>query len=393
MPWPVMQHDMNHPEPTRLSPADAQLLDRLLAGEPLAEVVDEDEPNRAERVSRLLSLLEHWQAEDSEPGLTGRTLVHVMTTAPVSLSPEDGDALDALLELRRQGLSDGPMPTGVRERAAGVQGVLNLLERAADEPVPTGLTERTIQAIHRDRHAQQQRSAMSAMAFATDRQGSIGLRQIATTAALLLLSVSILLPMLNNAKRQAEIAQCNQNLAGLGTDLQQIAFDQKGLTHQPNRDNTGLINPLAKLAQTNLDGSTIPPAQASYFVLLDQRRVNSQHLACPSVSKSDTTALYNGQNPAAGGPFRLFLQARPIFADANPLYRVTPNGLVRDDKIADLTRSNNHAGRGQNVLISDGSVRWMIRPAIQRNNQTSDNIWLYQPANQADQADDVFLTP
>ena len=48
-----MQEDTNQPEERRLSRADAELLDRLLAGEPLAEVVDADEPGRAEHVSRL----------------------------------------------------------------------------------------------------------------------------------------------------------------------------------------------------------------------------------------------------------------------------------------------------------------------------------------------------
>ena len=58
-----MQNDMNHPESLRLSRADSELLDRLLAGETLADVVDPDEPGRAEHVSRLLSLLDQWEAE------------------------------------------------------------------------------------------------------------------------------------------------------------------------------------------------------------------------------------------------------------------------------------------------------------------------------------------
>lgn len=388
-----MKKDAPQPDLTLLSRADSELIDRLLAGEALADVMDANEPDRAEHVSRLLSLLDQWEAAESDVGLAQRTLAGVLCANPVTLTTEDGEALDALVALRRQGLSDGPMPAGVREHVAQVQNVLSILDRAADEPVPEGLADRTIQAIEQDRHTLQQRSTLSTMAIASDRQGTIGIRQIATTAALLLMAVSILLPMLNNAQRHAQIAQCSENLAGLGSDLQQLAFDNKGATHRPAQPETDVFNPLAKFARSGLDGSVVPANQASFFVMMDERRVASKHLACPTGSSNDPTALYNGQNPAAGGPFRIFLNARPIFADTNPLYTVTPKGLVRDQNVPSMTRSSNHAGRGQNVLISDGSAQWMIRPALQRDADSTDNIWLYQPDNNADQNDDVFLTP
>lgn len=384
-----MQNDTNHPDSPRLNHADAELLDRLLAGEPLAELVDVDEPNRAEHVSRLLSLLDQWEATDAQAGLAQRTLVGVLGADPVTLSAEDGQALDALLDLRRQRLADGPMPSDVRERVSGVRAVLALLDRAEGEPVPGGLADQTMQAIERDR---QRRSAMPGMQFNSDRQGSISIRQIATSAALLLMCLSILLPMLSNAQRDAKIAQCSSNLAGLGVDLQEIAFDNKGLTHRAAQDNPDALNPLAKFARSEVDGSTIPLSKVGIYVLLDEQRVSPEHRYCPSVGAGDPAGLYNGQNPAAGGPLRVFLQARPIFADTNPLYRVTPKGLVRQPDVPNLTRSTNHEGKGQNVLISDGSVRWMIRPAVQRDTDTSDNIWLYQPDEKSGQ-DDIFLTP
>ena len=393
MPWPVMHNDMNQPDTTRLSRADSELIDRLLAGETLADVLDANEPDRAEHVSRLLSLLDQWEAVESDAGLAQRTLSGVLGANPVTLSAADGEALDAIVALRRQGLNDGPMPAGVRERVSQVQDVLSILDRAADEPVPEGLADHAIQAIEKDRQSLHQRSTLSTMAIASDRQGTIGIRQIATTAALLLMALSILLPMLNNAQRNAQIAQCSENLAGLGADLQQIAFDNKDATHRPAQPEANVFNPLAKFARSGLDGSVLPANQTSFFVLLDEQRVASKHLACPTGSRNDPASLYNGQNPAAGGPFRIFLKARPIFADTNPLYKVTSKGLVRDSEVPSLTRSINHAGLGQNVLISDGSVRWMIRPALSRDADSSDNIWLYQPAENAEQKDDVFLTP
>ena len=388
-----MQNDTNQPDFPCLSRADAELLDRLLAGETLSELIDADEPNRAEHVSRLLSLLDQWEASDAEAGLTQRTVAGVLRANPTTLSAEDGQALDALLDLRRQGLADGPMPSGVRERVAGVRTVMGLLDRAEGEQVPGGLAERTMQAIEQDRLSRQRTSTMSATAMGGERQGSISIRQIATTAALLLMCLSILLPMLSNAQRDAKIAQCSSNLAGLGVDLQEIAFDNKGETHRAAQDQPDALNPLAKFARSDVDGSTIPASQVSVYVLLDENRVSPEHRYCPSVGVGDPAGLYNGQNPAAGGPTRIFLNARPIFADTNPLYRVTPKGLVRNADVPSLTQSANHAGKGQNVLISDGSVQWMIRPAVQRDSDKSDNIWLYQPDKTSDQEDDIFLTP
>jgi hypothetical protein len=285
------------------------------------------------------------------------------------------------------------MPAGVRERVAGVQGVLGLLDHATNEPVPVGLADRTMQAIERDRQSQQQRAALSTQSINSDRMGTVGIRQIAATAAMILLAVSILLPMLSNAQRDAQIAQCSQNLAGLGGDLQQVAFDNKGQTHRSAQPDADVYNPLARLARTRVDGTTLPASEAGYFVILDQQRINSKHLACPTGSRQDPAALYNGQNPAAGGPFRVFLQARPIFADTNPLYIVTSQGLVRQDGVSSMTRSANHGGKGQNVLISDGSVQWMIRPVIERDADKNDNIWTHQPGDDAEQDEDIFLTP
>ncbi|MEM9346944.1 MAG: hypothetical protein AAGB26_10045 [Planctomycetota bacterium] len=392
-----MQYEKNQPEERRLSRADSQLLDRLLAGETLAEIVDADEPDRAARVSRLLSLLDRWEAQEADPSLAERTLAGVLVADPVSLSAEDGEALDAWLSLRHLGLTDGPTPSGLRERLAKVQAVLSILDRTGDESVPDALADSTMRAVEKDRQAQQGRSAFSSMVVSSDRQGSVGFRQFVTTAALFVMALSILLPMLNKAQRDAEIAQCSQNLAGLGGDLQGLAFDNKGETHRAAQPRAEVFDPLAKFARTNVDGSAVPANQASYFVLIDEMRVASKHLSCPSGRNDDPAMLYNGQNPAAGGPFRLFIKARPIFSDANPLYRVTPKGLVRNEDVPSMTRSVNHDGAGQNVLISDGSVQWMIRPAVNQDGKTRDNIWLYQPGTKSNgttvKDEDIFLTP
>lgn len=383
------QRDEGNPNAIKLSPADTDLIDRLVSGEPVDLSSD---AARGERAQALLGLIGRWEADEPSAELTGQTISRVVTNDPVSLSSEDGQVLDALLALRRAGLSNGPMPADQRERADRVGGVMALLDRSPRKPVPRGLAERTMAAIEHDRAEQRRLSRMSsAGGILQGRSGGFSVRQLATTAAMLLMVLSVLLPMLDKGKRDAMITACGQNLAGLGGDLQSFADDHKG-SIQPQPPT--IFRELSGFASRELDGSKVPTARVSLFILRDQQRIDSDHLSCPSVASDHNASYYNGQNPIAGGPLRIFLKPRPIFADTNPLYRVTPTGLVRDTKIPGLTQSKNHDGTGQNVLISDGSVKWTVRPSVyQDNEEQEDNLWLLQrPAKGSDDAD-VFLTP
>jgi len=335
-----------------LSEQDAALIERLIVGEPIDPAAD---PARVERARGVLSLLERWQAGHLRPGLGDQTLAAVLTATPMTLSEADGQALDALLRLREKGLDigTGPVPADSKARVQRVGQLLALMDRAADQPAPGGLIERTMKAVEQDRHEQRRLGLASPSPDADTRPGGFNLRQLATTAALLLMVLSVLLPMLDKGQRDAKIAQCSENLAGLGVDLSSYAMDNKQKTTPPGAADE--FTDLARLARIDLDGSEVPASRARLFVLLDKRRVQSEHLTCPSVAGAQSPkGYYSGQNPLAGGPLRVFVEPRPIFADTNPLYRVTPTGLVRNIDIPGLTRSANHDAFGQNVLISDG---------------------------------------
>jgi len=377
----------------RLSPADAEVFDRLLAGEPIAAFTAPGQAERAGQMRRLLDVLGHWPAQEPGLELSKQTLTNVLVAQRVSLSEADGEVLDALLSLRRQGLTHGPMPAGSRERAEKLNNLLGLLARPSDEPVPKGLVGRTMQAVQADRAKHRRLSIMSDRSSLgeTGRGGFGGLRQVGTIAALVLMSLSVLLPVLSKSRNDAQVAQCKANLAGLGTDLKQFADD-----------NDQQINFLQTFfGSTQVDGTPIPPSEMNVFALFDEHLVDQSELVCPSAADPDV-AYYNGQNPVAGGPVRLFAQARPVFADTNPLYRLTGQGLVRKADTPDLAQSSNHEGAGQNVLISDGSVQWFIRPTFGTHRDAgdeADNIWLMRqtagdvlPDQDKDQPD-VFLTP
>lgn len=375
--------------------ADRELIDRALSARLAASASDDNaaaqpcDPARAQRIDALLSLLDRWPAEEPAAGLRHETLAAVLGADPVSISDDDAHTLDALLDLRRHQRTGtaGPMPAGSHQRALQINRLLELLDTSVQQPPPADLLDRTLQRIQSDREQQQRTAVLADHAgprFA--RSTGFSIRQLAATAALLMMVLSLLLPMLDMGRRDAMIAACNENLAGLGIDLSAFAFDNKDTidTNPP-----GMFRELSGFAQTELDGSIVPPSQASLFILRDQNRVSPQHLACPSAA-SNNNAIYNGQNPIAGGPLRIFLKPRPIYADTNPLYRVSAAGLVRNANAPANTRSQNHSAAGQNVLISDGSVTWTTRPAF-TTTASDDNIWLLdQPA--AD-SDDVFLTP
>jgi len=393
----TMSPDQPEQDLPSLRPEDARLIDRLVGGETAPDSGEQVGPAYEARVRRLLDLIGRWEAEDPEPGLAERTVGRVLTAEPVTLSHDDGVALDALLALRRQGLSTGPMPAESRARAQRIEQVLSVLDRTADEPVPEGLVDRTMQAVEADR-AEQRRQAFAGQT-ASGRWGGAGIsiRQIATTAALLLMVLSVLLPVLDKGQRDAMIAKCEQNLAGLGVDLQQYANDNKESLSAVDKPAPPVADPLGHLkpfARHNVDGTRIADDRVSLFVRLAERNVSSDHFRCPAGDPDAPSAVYNGQNPVAGGPFRVYLKPRPIFADTNPLYRLTPNGLVRDRAIPGMTQSKNHDGVGQNMLITDGSVRWNVRPAVLRDGgDKEDNIWLFQRPMPGETEPDIFLTP
>ena len=387
-----------------ISPADAAMLDRVLsvdAGEAVAGSAEQaargnqaergeqagrgEQAEREDALRRVLSLLDRWEAQDPEVGLADRTVVGVLTADPVALSDEDAAALDALLALRRGGLERGPMPAGSGARAERVSRLLGVLDRMPEQSVPQGLAERTAQAVDRERERERKLAAAASSGFGF--AGGVSIRQIAATAALLMVLGSVLLPMLDRGRRDALIAQCGANLAGLGGNLAQTACERVGKTDHLTE----------YFASREIDGTRIAPSKVNVFVLLDKQNVDRASLECPS-AEDRATAYYNGQYTNKNAPdqvLRLFKNGnRPVFADTNPLYRYTIAGLVRNASMPGMTQSGNHEGFGQNVLFTDGSVQWKRRPTVQRaGSDEQDNIWLFQAPKPGQSEPDVFLTP
>lgn len=400
-----------HPDPdtiptARLCDADARLLDLLIEQGPAA--LPADDP-RARRLLALWELVGTWPTEQPDKALVRRTLAKLAqaasesqtfsasTFASICLGPADADLLDALVESGQLHATAGPRPAGSARRTAAIQGLLGLLDRAADErqaPAPD-LTARTL--AHIAAYDAGQRSLSLTDRPATGRTGPLAspvvLRRLGSAAALVLISLSVLLPVLEKSKQHAQALACQDNLREAGQGLAAYSQAHDGLLPQNAANTFSLLSRFAedRLEQSPADGA-VPASRIDLFVLPRQGYIAAAELVCPAIDPADRAAAgsyYNAQNAIAGGPIRLSDLDAPLLADNNPLFSLDGNGLSRRADLPDQSPSRNHNAAGQNVLSRDASVRWIIKPVVD-NHDRADNLWLNDAApGQAD----AFLTP
>ena len=232
-------------DPVLLCDADAAALDAVLSGEAPGARAD---PAREQVLRGVLGVLEFDReggdtGDDPGEALVAATLARIAAARrdaaprePVAITPlceADGEALDVALDHRRRGLSPGagPVPAGSRERVERVAAVLNLLQRLhelgpdeADATRDGDLVARTMQAVADAR--QRERFAQQVQMFA-DPPRTLGLswRQVATAAAVFLLGISVLMPVLDRSRADAQRAACSANLAAAGMGFSAYAAD------------------------------------------------------------------------------------------------------------------------------------------------------------------------
>ncbi|MEM1355534.1 MAG: hypothetical protein AAGH88_11690 [Planctomycetota bacterium] len=391
-----------NPEPDEnptatLSPADARLLDLLIEQGPAALPTGN---LRAERLLAAWRLLEHWPAERPGPDLARQTLERLSrANAPatsVRLSVEDAELLDSLVELGRLHRDQGPLPARSSERATALRGLLALLDQVPGEASPSKtLAEQTLARVmdHESQQLTLRQNNLPAMTEPTASSAALLVRRLGSVAAIALVSLSVLLPMLSKSHRDGQILACRDNLREAGHGLTAYSEANDGLLPQNAANTFSLLSRFAgdSTAQSPADGA-VPASRINLFVLPKQGYLTTAALACPAADPTARQAgsgYYNAQNVIAGGPIRLDELSAPLLADNNPHYALTGNGLTRVGDLPDDTASPNHGGTGQNVLARDGSVRWIIKPRVHRHDR-SDNLWVNDA--EPDQSD-AFLTP
>jgi len=344
------------------------------------------------------------------------------------LCDQDADVLDALVAARALGADQGPMPPDSAQRLEKLQGVLNLLDATdfgdADQGLshnemmtpPADLASRTIENA-RTKSREQAKAEEQRKRFAeqvemlTGPSHGLGLsfRQLASAAAVFIVSISLLLPILANIQNSQEQALCEVNLAGLGAAIGSYAQAHDGqLPRQGAQPGKQWWSIGKDPTQSN---------SAQLFVLVRDDFLNVDQMMCPShsgITEDELSVLggggfvdfqrpgqisYSYANQFTAKPMILDnLGDRPIVSDKNPLFVAQNGQMAFDASVPVNSPSIAHRGRGHNVLHASQVVDWSSSPEMEVAGGV-DNIWIiqgqktYNGTEIPETHEDAFLSP
>jgi hypothetical protein len=319
------------------------------------------------------------------------------------LSEADAQALDAAL-------AAGHGADETDERQAQVRRLLSLLDHChADEPSE----DLVAQTIARAQNVRQQERFAQQVQMLGGSAGSIGVswRQILAAAAVFLLGLSLLMPVLERQQRESRRVACASNLGVAGQSMQQYAAaHNQAMPRGPVRPGDFWWNVGQPAAGEN---EPIRSNSAHLYILVRSRFLDADILTCPSnlyAPLGQMTAehrdwnrpqevSFSYQNQYTAQPLRLDLNPDlAVLADRNPLFIVQGGRIVYDQGASPASPSRVHGSRGQNVLSAGGNVAWTIRPLVPHR-QSADNFWTavgvdqYTGRETPAEPDDSFLVP
>lgn len=365
---------------------------------------------RAEHVGRVLGLLETepgaWAQAESEAGLTRRTLAGVgpMPVSEPELSIDDQEALDAWV---MSGYDARRTPAALRERASKLDAIASVV---LDAPRPTSsersaLIERTLAAVQR---AEDEMADRMVFRPAPPRR-SFNLRDLVSLASVAAIAMAVVVPIMGAARHQQRLNVCSTHMSSVAGAFGAYAYDYAdslpvataGLgggvwwnVGTPRESNSANLFNLARQGYAKLDDLACP-GNPTAGVDLDPS-ADRDWRAMPQVSYS-YRIVFGRARPSLSEPTRMVLMT-----DRSP---VVPRAAA-GEAFNPWANSQNHAGRGQHVLFSDGSASFE-REAVLAN---GDNLWLPRSIERAidratrratglrgvevpESADDTFVGP
>lgn len=302
-----------------------------------------------------------------------------MTDQSTSQNPEahnaclceaDCELLDALVEC---GFDMDRFDGESRLRAERLIRLLGLLDKYPTEPCDeTALLASTMLCI--DQYERSKRQPLIAAGDIDERRsnwflGGFNWQSALTTAAAILILVSVTVPMLANMRRSAVQKAC---LAGIG----KVAL---GLSSYANTYNNSLPIHVASAPSGNWLDSRVN--SSNLFQLAKSGYATFDDLACPGNPHAPSaSALANMDNwPSAEATSfsyqNMLTGQRPqwntspamvILADKSPLVEA-----ARDRRQMNIDALSPSHRRGQNALVSDGSGMWLNSAQF-----GNDNIWV-----------------
>ena len=294
------------------------------------------------------------------------------------LSPEDARILDLLADSGYDATHAGT-DADSDARAERLMRLLGTLDAYPVEEADELLVDATMVRI--DQHEREQRSRMRLGAVReTLAARRLRMPDFISVAAIILIGISVVWPIMHQIRTQSVDLECRDRMRALGGAFTAYATDYAGelpmmtagadlsgwsrtVRHVEN------LTPLVEMGycehgHLNCPGNCAEHGHGHEAAPANSRIVSGFSYRLPATSNGRTPALGTERHSVA------------LLGDRNPLVDVVRGVDAQNGRwIGSLTISFNHGGRGQNILLSDGSVLWMTSPVLDQPGAI-DNIWL-----------------
>lgn len=332
--------------------------------------------------------------------------------AVTGLCDADAQALDALIAARCAGSDFVAATADDQDRLARCQQLMAILDRCPAEAPPADLTRKTLDRIRNER--QRERFAQQVQMLAEPRQ-TIGVswRQVLSAAAVFLIAVSLLFPVLDRNHEQSQRVMGAANLGSVGNAFSQYSIDHRNaLPQREARPGETWWN----VGQPVTEHEPVRSNSAHLYVLVRTGRIDPDLLNAPTnpdapapgtMTREDhdwhspEAVSYSYQNVYRHDPIDAEAQVHlSVLADRNPIFVIRNGRIAFDPSVSKQSNSRLNHGKGQNVLLLDGRVLWLTSPDV-HNPRTGemDNIWgaqgkeVYEGNEVPADAEDSMLVP
>lgn len=378
-----MQDQVNDSPLRTLSPEDAAVIDSLMGS--------------------LRAGSEHLKLTDAHApaskGVDGSAHGSDAALKDASGDEPDGEQVDSTAHVDQARLDAG-------------QRWLNRIGHWPAEDPPADLVARTMHRI--DQVKQRQRFNSQIQALAGSSSQGLPMRELLTAAAVILIGLAIVWPVLEQGRREARKLTCANNLKAAGVAMGQYAQDSQ---QQMPRLGSWPGYDWWKVGQDQEPDGPVPSNSAHLYVLIRKGYIHPDRLNCPENVHARTglspkahdwpspdAPSFSYQNQFTAKPLRLDVRAdEAVLADRNPLFviHMTQPGHAkmvlkyRGGERQTTAPSEAHQGQGQNVLFSSGAVRFMSKPVLRDGDVlwTAHGVDHYTGNEQPADESDSFLVP
>lgn len=362
-----------------LSPPDAQAMDALVQAGWDGERVPAQHAARATKLAGLLRLLsvpsraETTRNASAGSNLVDATIARLEKTAAdetsvmvPDLTPDDEDAMDALAAA---GFRVSRVPSSLRARAEKIDAMARLVAMTPAPGEVRGdlLAERTMARIDATPRRRENIEI-------SGRAGGFRFSDLVSIAAVMLIGVSVIWPVLSTARTHAQRTACASNMSTLAGAFGAYAGDFNG--------SLPMAAGFAGQSWLNVGKSSSESNSANLYTLAKSGYGSMDSLACPGNSKACR------KNPSSTScdwtyPDEVSYSYQVIAGRSKPVWSMAAGTIILADRSPVIARvlrgepwfesenSANHSGNGQWGLRTDGSGCWLDSP-MNRN----DNIWL-----------------